>query len=590
MGALSKEMQNFHNSQTQLITSCKNYFLKDGNQLKEFDSSVASPEILPAPIRAIFDDIEPEYHAQIDRAVKLGISAYQKNNGGDMPHPSIIASALQAGVGVVQEYKSDKAVFDSVADLVKSSPLFDDASNVAYEQAAIVPALTVVTIASLIANSLPIVAMLPNPTGSMRVPIVAVRHVTDSTFGAMKAGEYIDGENAGLPYAEGRFRFAMPNTSGAAYSVIAHVAYDDYVAKTPDTNTKLLPFLSGNVSIRVNGIEVAHTRGDQDLSVSTGTISAMPKKGIVIDGTEYKVISSTIDIDNSKIDVEFNAALPSDAKVQVCLVADFNAKDANDTKAHKIHPVGLSYTAEYDTIQSVPMHNMITISYDSQNQLAQELGLGFTGVALAQMQGKVYLEQNVRLLGELYDRAIYNGRESVFDASRGVTGNLSSAYNTTADLVAEVVKHIELSKQNIRQASGGATVGYDLYVGDTAAILFKLMPPEKFKSTGAVATYTEIVRIGTLSDGTHVYQMPKTQGVLPEDVGVSSIMLVGRGNEPARNPLTGTITLAPTIREARKDTREAHYGLHSQMAAEVNPIKRYGDQSSVIHMINLPAL
>ncbi|ENV14248.1 hypothetical protein F965_00491 [Acinetobacter schindleri NIPH 900] len=576
MAVLSQETQKTYDAQVASINHCANYYFNNKGEVTGFDSVATVPNERPAVLQDIFDSIDSQYHSKIDAAVRMGVSAYQARNGGELPDASLIASALYAGAEVA---KSDGKAFAG----------FDDISNGAYEQAAVVPAMTVVTIANVIASALPMVAMLPNPTSSARVPVVAVRYTTDSTFAGMEKGDYLDGEGAGKPYAEGRFRFALVAGENKSYSVTARTAYADFKAKTPDANAPLLPFLAGNVSVRINGKEVAHSRGDRNLGVQSGTIAlTATNRKAIIGGAEYKVVDSAVNLDTKAISVTLNNALPEGAVIEVYLVADFDAKDAN--KNHILNPVGVSLAPEYDEIQSVPFVNQITVSFNVQNQIANELGFGFIGSALASMQGKVFLEQNIRLLSEGKERAVYNGRNQTFDVSRGATGNLTAAYNTTGDLIGEVFKFINLAMVQIRQATGGSTVKFDLFVGDKGAVFFSQLPAEKFKSTGLTASYGEIVRIGTLSNGVDVYHSPTAQGVLDETATTAELMLVGRGAEPARNPFVGSITQAPTIREAHKDTREAQFGLHGQMAAELNPIDRYADQVAVITMTNLASI
>ncbi|GAA5003339.1 hypothetical protein GCM10023206_06950 [Acinetobacter puyangensis] len=588
MGALSNEAQQHFDAQSQAIATCAKYYFSNG-QVAGFDSISVEPSARPEPLQAIFDSIEEKYQAKIDDAVRMGIEAYQSRNGGELPHPSVIASALSAGKSVA-EGKYNQAMFDGLAQ-------FDDISNGSYEQAAVVPAMTVVTIANVIANSLPIVAMLPNPTNSVRVPVVAVRYMTDSAFGAMAQGDYLDGANAALPYAEGRFAFALTAESATpnVYAVTARTTYEDFTAKTPNENGDLLPFLSGNVSLRVNGRELAHTRGDQNLSVAKGSVSATIKRPeIEIAGTTFTLNAVSVNIDTRTITATFDQALPANTAIEVHLVADFDAKDGS--KKHLLNPVGVSLEPEYDLIQSVPVVNHINVSYNTNNQMANELGVGFVGAALAAMQGKYFLEQNVRLLKEAKDRAKYTSGDGAakriftFDASRGATGNLTAAMNTTADLIREILKFIQFAKLKIRQASGGATVRFGLYVGDLGAVFFNQLDSSVFTKTGATASWGEIVRIGTLNDGTDVYHTPTAQGVVIEGVNAAEIMLVGNGNEPARNPMVGTITQPPIFREAKPDTRDIQFGLHAQMAAELNPLERYADQVALIEMINLPAL
>lgn len=582
MGATKDVLKAFDEQQETIAACDRYYFGLNHNEMADFDSATTAPKKLPAPLLALYDALgTTDYAENIDKAVRVGVSAYQYRNGGDMPHASVIASALYAGV----QYATNKEV---PRDLIDTLAQYDTFTNEHYEQAAIVPAMTVVTIASYIANALPIVAMLPNPTGSVRIPIVSARFIADSNFGALRQGEYIDGTKAALPYAEGRFCYVMDNGgSGTTYSLVAHQMYKDFEAKTTDTSSPLLAFLSGNVSIRVNGVEIAHTRNNPDLSVLKGVISAVPKKGVELGGVTYKVVSSTIDIDNSSITVELNQALPAGAHLEAYLVADFDAKDAN--KQFKMTPVGVSLATEQDSIQAVPIINRVTVNVNANNQFANELGTGLVGSALAHMQGKVWLEQTARLIREAKDRAIYNGRVKQFDATRGVAGNLTSMVNTVGDLIGNMGYVMEYAKMQVRQATG-STAGYNVYVGDRGAVFFSQLSGDKFTRTGVYSGYNEIMRIGTLADGTNVYHIPDGQGVLNETPTTAEILLVGVGSEPLRNPFVGSMPMPPTIIEAKPDHREIQFGFHAQMAAELNPLGRYADQIVLIQMLNLPAL
>lgn len=591
MNQLSQEMQKVYDAQIVATKQCSDYYFA-GGQLAQFDSVVTSPEKMPDALKAIYDNLGSEWIEKIDKAVHLGIEAYKARNGGDLPSASVMASAIQAGANIakrVEDGNFAKGLFDSVKQATEQAG-FDDVTNGQYEQSSIVPALTVVTIANVIANSLPLVSLLPNPQGSVRIPVVAVRYTTDSTFGAMKAGEYLDGATAAQQYVEGRFSYALSNNgSGTEYSVVARTVYKDVVARTPDENARLLPFLAGNVSIRINGLEVAHTRGEHNLSVVKGKIAALIKRSVTIAETEYTVTKAEVNIDESKITVTLDKELPEGAVMTVSLVTNYDAKDET-TKNYKLQPVGVSLEPYYEVLQSVPIHARIEISANTQNQLANELGLGFVGAALATIQGKIYLEQNVRLLKEAKERAIFAGRTYTFDVSRSVAGNLTQAVNTTGDLIGEIMKFVELAKQKIQQASGGVTTKFDMYVGNKGAVFFKQLSADNFRQTGATASFGEIVRIGTLKDGTDVYQTPNEQGVITEGDTTAQVFLLGRGNEPARNPFVGTITMPMTIREAKPDGRTVVFYTQGQMAAEINPLDRYADQSAVINMINLQAL
>lgn len=583
MTVLSPEIEKAYKEQQDQIAQCANYYYGGFNatEIAQFDSIAINPESRPDLVKSLFDSIGESGQANIDTAVRWGIEQYQARNGGELPHPSVIASALGAGL------QASKINADSLSKAIDG---FDSINNLQYEQASIVPALTVATIANVIAYALPIFALIPNNNQSVKVPLVAMRFITDSAFGAMAAGDYLDGENAAKPYAEGRFRFAMVKGVGNTYSVVAHTCYDDFKAKTPNTATPLLPFWSGLVSVKINGMEVGHTRDDRLLSVDKGQISLIPnQKGVKVGDTVYKVTASNINLDNSSISVTLDGALPNGASIEVALVANFEARDAN--KKFKLNPVGVSVEAEYDSLVAAPFSMRVNASYSTQSQLANELNLGFVGAALSIMQGKFFLEQTVRLLKEIRERAILNGR-GYFDMSRGVTGNLSAVANTTGDLFAEVLKVIKKGKRRIRRASGGATTSFDLYVGDNGEIFFTTLSADKFTPTGVSSTYGEIVRIGTLADGTDVYHTPNAQGVIEEsdDNKTFEMLLLGKGNEPVRNPLVGHIPNPPVVREAFADTRELVMDIHGKMAAELNPLERYADQCALLQVVNAPAI
>lgn len=585
MSVLSEQQNTLYQAQLAAIAQCQSYFYKNGEA--GFDSANHMVETRPTAFNQILDIVGFDSAADIDNAIKVGLSEYQYCHGGDLPHASILATALDAGLSIAKKAHSyTGAQKENLAQLESG---FDDISNTHQESVSIVPAMTVATIATLIAFASPIIAYIPNSNGSNEVPIVAARFTTDRAFGAMAKGEYLDGVNASKPYSEGRFRFVLDNGgAGTTYTVTAHTQYDDFKNKTPNLNAPLLPFIGGNVSIRIRGKEVAHTR-NRSKSKFTGQISAIAEKAAKIAGIEYKVTASAIDLDASTISVTLNQALPSGVKAEVFLVADYDARDGSNK--FKLDPVGVSIAPEYETMVSSPIVTQIRASKLLVNQVTNELNVGFVGTALALMQGKIYLEQTVRLLGEGKERAQYNGREFTFDASRGVTGNLAAVYNTSGDLFGELMKYIEAAKTGIVQDSGGATVGFDLYVGDSAKVFFAQLSADKMPvKTGATAGHGQIVRIGTLADGTNVYHLPTSAGVLAEADQAFEMELVGRGSEPVRNPLVGFIEMPLTVSEATPDPRESLLGLIGSQAAELNPLDRYADQFALISTLNMPRL
>lgn len=581
---LDDKIREFYEAQKALTAQCQQFFYKPVGQNEQgFDSGNATPESRPQVLSDILDIIGFDSASDLDAGIRDGIAQYQYCNGGELPHASVIAAALSAGQAIA------KNAAKMPTDLLNTiTSQFDDITNTHNESVSVVPAMTVAIVNTVIAYASPIVAMIPNAINSNEVPIVNIRFTADKSFGALEKGTYIDGVDASLPYAEGRFRYVMDNGgSGVTYTVTATTQYQDFAAKTPNTSAPRLPIVAGNISIRINGKEIAHTR-NRNKSKLSGTIQAIAEKSVKINGTEYKANNVSINLDTSTISVTLNSALPSGAKLEVYLVADFDALDNNGH--HILTPPGVSLEPEYETMVSSSVAMQITASELMQAQVSNELNIGFVGMALSIMQGKLYLEQTRRLLEEGKDTALMNERTVTFDASRGVTGNLAAAYNSTNDLFGEVIKYISYLKNKINQDTGSVTTSWDLYVGDTAQVFFSMLSADKMQKTGAVAGHNQVVRIGTLNDGTNVIHVPTSARLLAEGSQSFEMELVGRGNEPVRCPFVGFIAVPLIIKQATPDARLAKFIAMGSQAAEQNPIDRYADQVGVVRCINMPNL
>ena len=572
---MSKENDQHIAAQQKTVAQVAQYYYNPNGEVHGFDS--LGLDNAPDVLKSLFDSIGIDQHKNVHGAVSYGVEQYKARNGGEMPHPQVIASALAAAAVVAKN-----------ADPAQMAQ-FDSIDNMQHESFTIVQAMPVVTIASLISSAIPVVTQIPNINGANLVPLVAARFTASQSIGAIKAGDYLDSEKASLPYVSGRMKFAMVQAGATAvYDVTSRIAYADFALKTPDATSALAPFVPNHVSIRVNGVELANSalRREEDRK---GSFTLIPKGSIFIAGVEYKVVGSDVDFDAHTVQVTFNTPLPDGVTVYAHLVLDYERKDAN--KNRLIPLAGVSIKPEYGELLAAPVHFEIEANINTLTQVANELNVGFVAAALAILQGKFYLEQSARLLIEGRDRAVANGRTVTFDASRGVSGNLTATYNNTGQLIAELIKHIAMAQLQIRQASGGATVGFDLFVGDSGAIFFQCMPREFFTLTNTpLAGHNEIVRLGTLNNGTNVYHSPNSNGVITEGDKTSMGVLVGRGNEPVRNPFLSHTASPMQVLEARPDPFEVVVGAHARIAADVNPLERYADQVAVIEMINLPSL
>lgn len=61
-------------------------------------------------------------------------------------------------------------------------------------------------------------------------------------------------------------------------------------------------------------------------------ISAIAEKSAKIAGEEYTVTGSSINLDTSVISVTLNQELPAGVKLEVCLIADFDARDTSNRR------------------------------------------------------------------------------------------------------------------------------------------------------------------------------------------------------------------------------------------------------------------
>ncbi|MBL8321350.1 MAG: hypothetical protein JNJ93_03690, partial [Acinetobacter sp.] len=143
--SLTDAVKQQYQAQMLATQQCQNYFYKDGDE-KGFDSAAGMPETRPQALNDLLEIMGFDSAADIDNAIKLGISQYQYCHGGDLPHPSVIASALSNGVAIAKKVRSFSPAAAQAYQSLEQG--FDDISNTHQESVSIVPALSVTTIAT----------------------------------------------------------------------------------------------------------------------------------------------------------------------------------------------------------------------------------------------------------------------------------------------------------------------------------------------------------------------------------------------------------------------------------------------------------
>lgn len=571
-----------------------------GQEVAAFDSMLAQNEHsdrsvgfskLPSSMQRMLSHSAIKDHPEaVFDGISEGIIEYKRRNGGEEPSAYVVAAALATAsmpFGGAQEY-------DSTVE-----PTFDSLSLGHHEPLSVVPAATQVVITYGIANSLPLVSMLPNPTGSNELPIVFGTAVAGMDMGVMREGDAMDGDKAGMPYTENRHILTMNKGAAGAFSLTSHVAYDAKVKEDSttqfivDTSSKKAPFLGGRVSIFIKGIKIASDE-NRNHPTNKGVSTLQPIDKIKVGTDTYIVTSATADLDTHKIDVQFDTTAgsePDAGDVTVELFFDYERK-ANGVQILTEPSIDMEFG--HRSIYAFPSRSRSIATIDAITQLMNELGLSWFGAVQTIAMQKQYFEQTGRLLRTainmcLADQDPETGRVVTFNFTKG-----GVSPTNIADAFANINITLGMARTRLSTAINLAVGGYDLYVSDRGQAFFSGLSGENYESTGVSAgDQTSIYRIGKLkASGANVYYVPKSMGVFNE-TGASTTahaLLVPRAISPAQAPFVGMVAVPPMVMTSNGNCYEKDVAIYSRTAAETNPIPRFANQFMLIEMINLPAL
>lgn len=571
-----------------------------GQEIAAFDSMLAMNEQsdrsvgfskLPSSMqRMLSHSVIKDHPEAVFDGISEGIIEYKRRNGGEEPSAYVIAAALATAAmpfGGAQEY-------DSTVE-----PTFDSLSLGHHEALSVVPAATQVVITYGIANSLPLVSMLPNPMGSNELPIVFGTAVAGMDMGVMREGDAMDGDKAGMPYTENRHILTMDKGDAGAFSLTSHVAYDAKVKEDSttqfivDTSSKKAPFLGGRVSIFIKGIKIASDE-NRNHPTSKGVSTLQPIDKIKVGTDTYIVTSATADLDTHKINVQFDTSAgsePDAGDVTVELFFDYERK-ANGVQILTEPSIDMEFG--HRSIYAFPSRSRSVATIDAITQLMNELGLSWFGAVQTIAMQKQYFEQTGRLLRTainmcLADQDPATGRVVTFNFTKG-----GVSPTNIADAFANINITLGMARTRLSTAINLAIGGYDLYVSDRGQAFFSGLSGENYESTGVSAgDQTSIYRIGKLkASGANVYYVPKSMGVFNE-TGASTTahaLLVPRAISPAQAPFVGMVAVPPMVMTSNGNAYEKDVAIYSRTAAETNPIPRFANQFMLIEMINLPAL
>lgn len=572
-----------------------------GNEVAAFDSMLASnadgreaaflqlPESLQ---RILSNDYIKQNPQPVFDGIAEGIEEFKYRNGGEEPSAYALAAALSTAAipfgGGSKQDPNEKNTFDSL-------------SLGHHEALSVVPAATQVVIAYGISNSLPLVTMLPNPTGSNELPIVYGTTVAGTNMGVMRIGDRMDGDKAGMPYLENRHVLMMEAGAGAGEFVLeSHAAYTMEVAanKTTrfkvDKSSQIAPFLGGRVVVMVKGVEIANDK-NRNHPTNKGKSILQSAEPLVLGADKFILKSGVADLDTHEVTVTFDTtdgATPEVGDVTVELIFDYERKDSNNKKILTEPSTDVEFS--HHSIYAFPSRSRSTATIDAITQLSNELGINWYAAAQTVAMQRYYFEQTSRLLRTAVNMCYANqdpktGRVITFDFKKdGISPT------KIADAFSNVNITLGLARTRLSTAINTAIGGYDLYVSDRGAAFFSGLGGENYEETGvAFGDQYSVYRIGRLkSSNANVYYVPASMGVFNEsaDLTTAFALIVPRPIQPAQAQFVGMIAVPPMVLTSKADAFEEDIAIYSRMAADANPIPRYRNQCMILEMINLPAL
>jgi len=573
---------------------------KTGNDIAAFDSMLVAigngnresgMTELPSSLQHIFKNPNIGDNKQpIFDGIEDGIAEYKRRNGGDEPPAHAIAAGLSmaaCALGNLENQSSSEREYT-----------FDSLSFSHHEALSVVPGAVQVLISYGIATNLPLVVMLPNPTGSNELPIVFGEAVADIDMGVMRRGELIDGAHAGMPYLENRHTLTMEKGLSGAFSLESHVAYDaetranGTVKFVVDKSSLAAPFLGGRVVVKVKGVEVANDK-HYDHATFSGISTLQARNAIEIGADKFKVKSATANLDTHKVDVQFDLtggnADPAADDVTVDLIFDYEREDAQGNPILRAPGVDMRFM--HRSLYAYPSRSRSKATIDAITQMENELGLNWFAAAQTISMQRYFFEQTSRLLRDAvnYCQANQDTRVVTFDFT---TAGVSPT--NIADAVSKINITLGNGRTRLSREINLAIAGYDLYVSARGAAFFSALGGENYEPTNEpYGDQYSVYRIGRLKNtGANVYFVPESMGVFHESASdtTAHALMVARSLQPMQAPFVGMVAVPPIVLTSNKDAFTKDVATYSRMAADVNPIDKFAGQFILIEMINLPAL
>lgn len=567
------------------------------------DQKIQKASFIPQALLQLEEGVKDKTNfSHLLDSINTGVIAHRNRHGGDMPNAALVATALSNAASLYSmERGKTGGLYDSasVNGASVKEYFLDSVSSHASAHTAEVPTLAMVTIATTIANALPIISFLPNPKGSQTVPMVYVRQVAAQSYGQTKKGDFLDGAKAARQYFDAVHRLEMTSADQTTFTVKAYRCVNEGTL-TPDTTSGRLPLVAGATSINVGGLAFAQDQQDHMSSgATTGEIGvyAYDRDGITLDGVVYKFVSGSVNLSTDTVTVTLDKALPAGVKVIANVVANYEAKDAQNDKI--LTAPSVDAQLDYAAVTAYAIRAQYTASIDAITQMQNELGVDMRAAFVAVVIAKLMFEQSCRLLADAKNRAVGTGLIRELDLTRG--SDMTVAFNKTADIAAEIVPAIEEMKRRMCEDTAHMPSGYDIYVtGSLSTMMRTLADDTNFVPSGlTLGTPNNMVRLGSRGSD-NFYYIPPTAEVLAEgeitiDVGgtptaiqFAEALICARNEMAAKSMFIGHVAVPVVTEDVRAEMFEQGVTFYTRQAAELNKHKRFGRQGAVLRVLNLP--
>lgn len=535
-----------------------------GKVLSELKHGRDSAKI-PSEFAAVLDSVETgdakrddaSYH-DMAKAVLDGISLYEQEHG-EAPSGDVLRWAMhQASTttpNAIREMR-EKGHIVGTFDSASASSEHHDVNSMQVNRA-------VIAVTTAMAEALPGFAMyLPADIGSNEAPLIIVSHRAGSDWGGYGKGDILDGVSGGKPYISSARIVRMANTSGTwsgKFTAKINPADDELcVADAPEVK-----LLRGRSQVFVDGL---YAGGETN---STGSNASSPMSGeVVISGTSHVMSGAIQPATGIVTGITFTPALPADTKVHVEAFIDYESQP-------ELTPEFNTDSQKF-TLKANAWRFKARQTIDSRTQFANEVGLDISAEAMMSGRTQYAQERHFQVIQRLNMLAGHNVES--FNFAQSSQEQFKVRAQIWADF-APVVGVVDQRMANLTMDHGSS----HMYVGERIAAQVVGLPPEIFTPSG-ISPRPGIYRIGNWM-GKDVYYNPRAK----ETASSSRILLIGRSNQVARNPIILGDAVAPTqIPLSTNDDLSKGMAYYGRSFTQVNPHRESAMGVAAIDVTGLP--